>query len=616
MSLEEEGICFHSDASDEDISRENTTDLNEIVSTPKIGMNFDSLDALFLHYKIYGRQEGFGVKKKTSRKSLNGKITFVCFSCSRARKSQPTKQNFLIPNPQMKTDCKARINATLFEDGKCKINYVVLEHNHCLSPHRSRFYTCNREISIGVQRRLELNDRAGVSVAKKFQTLVVEAGGHDKVPFLEKDCRNFVDKARRLRLGIGDAKAIHDYFMSMQAKNSSFFYMMDLDDDGRIKNVFWANSRSRALYEEFGDVVTFDTTYMTNKYDLPFAPFVGVNHHRHYILLGCGLLSNEDTNTFIWLFKTWLTCMNECAPIAIITDQDKAMKKAIEVVFPETRHRWCLWHILKKIPEKLRGYKFYEQIKNVLKNVVYDSLTKEEFEEKWGDFLNEFNLLENVWLNDLYEERHRWVPTFVIDTFWAGMSTTQRSESMNSFFDDYVNSKTSLKQFVEQYDLALRNKVEKENLANFQSFSTEILCVTHFEIEKQFQMIYTHSKFKELQHELTRKLYCNVSCKGEKDGAYYVTETLFIGDKQKEMGYNVQFNNETCEVKCACRLFEFKGIICRHALSVLIREHVKSVPEKYIVPRWRKDIKQCHTRIKVNYNEWSGSFETQRYDRL
>lgn len=39
-------------------------------------------------------------------------------------------------------------------------------------------------------------------------------------------------------------------------------------------------------YEEFGDIITFDTTYLTNKYDMPFAPFVGVNHHGHSILLG------------------------------------------------------------------------------------------------------------------------------------------------------------------------------------------------------------------------------------------------------------------------------------------------------------------------------------------
>ena len=70
------------------------------------------------------------------------------------------------------------------------------------------------------------------------------------------------------------------------------------------------------------------------------------------MLLGCDLLSSKDTNTFTWLFTTWLDCMHEHAPNSIFTDQDKAMKKAIKVVFRKARHRLCLWHIMKKIPEK------------------------------------------------------------------------------------------------------------------------------------------------------------------------------------------------------------------------------------------------------------------------
>ena len=68
--------------------------------------------------------------------------------------------------------------------------------------------------------------------------------------------------------------------------------------------------------------MTFDTTYLTNRYDMPFTPFVGVNHHGQSTLLGWGLISNEDTETFIWLFKNWKTCMFDCAPKAIITYQD------------------------------------------------------------------------------------------------------------------------------------------------------------------------------------------------------------------------------------------------------------------------------------------------------
>ena len=82
---------------------------------------------------------------------------------------------------------------------------------------------------------------------------------------------------------------------------------------------------------------------------------------------------------------------------------------------------------------------------------------------------------------------------------------------MHAFFDGYVNSKTSLKQFVEQYENALRDKVEKEKHADFNSLNTQIPCITHYAIEKQFQIVYTIAKFREFQQEVTGKLYCEVS---------------------------------------------------------------------------------------------------------
>lgn len=51
------------------------------------------------------------------------------------------------------------------------------------------------------------------------------------------------------------------------------------------------------------------------------------------------------------------------------------------------------------------------------------------------------------------------------------MSTTQRSESMNAFFDGYVHARTNLKEFVNQFDNALRKKIENKNGMDFQSFN-------------------------------------------------------------------------------------------------------------------------------------------------
>lgn len=117
---------------------------------------------------------------------------------------------------------------------------------------------------------------------------------------------------------------------------------MDFDDDLRLINVFWANARSRASWLYFGYVVIFYTTYLTNRYGMPFAPFVSVNHYGQSILLDAGLITSKDTQTFVWLFQTWLKCMNGRAPAAIMTDQDCAMKSVIAIVLPHTRYRYCL----------------------------------------------------------------------------------------------------------------------------------------------------------------------------------------------------------------------------------------------------------------------------------
>ena len=65
----------------------------------------------------------------------------------------------------------------------------------------------------------------------------------------------------------------------MQKINPEFFYDYDVDADNRVRNVFWANASCKGSYEDFGDCVTFDTTYETNKFHMPLGVFVGVNHH-------------------------------------------------------------------------------------------------------------------------------------------------------------------------------------------------------------------------------------------------------------------------------------------------------------------------------------------------
>jgi hypothetical protein len=347
-------------------------------------------------------------------------------------------------------------------DWKWRILGFIENHNHDLSPSKSRHFATFRHISTDTRRRLLINDNTGVRINSSIKSSIVEAGGYENVSYNQKDVSNFLDKERRLKCREGDGQALHDYFVRMQGKNSNFYHVLDLDDELRVRNVFWVGARSRAAYESFHDVITFDTTYLTNKYDMSFAPFIGINHHGESIILGCGLLSGEDTYLFVWVFRQWLQSMCGIAPKAIITDQCQAMRRAIEIVFPETVHHWCIWHITMKLPVKLAGLEAYQDIKYYLVKAMHHSMIVEEFEESWNHTITSHHLEKNEWLANLYEERERWVPTFLNSNFFAGMSSTQRSESMNAFFDGYLHSSTTLKIFVEQFENALRNKVEKE----------------------------------------------------------------------------------------------------------------------------------------------------------
>lgn len=107
-----------------------------------------------------------------------------------------------------------------------------------------------------------------------------------------------------------DIPKLLEFFKEMKAHNEYFYYEVQVDSKNVIKNVFWSHASQRAEYRDFGDVVTFDTTYKTNMYNMPLAMFVGANHQLQNIMFGQALLQDEQANTFEWLFGAFQNCMS------------------------------------------------------------------------------------------------------------------------------------------------------------------------------------------------------------------------------------------------------------------------------------------------------------------
>ncbi|KAM3204644.1 protein FAR1-RELATED SEQUENCE 5-like [Capsicum annuum] len=181
------------------------------------------------------------------------------------------------------------------------------------------------KLSRTVKRSLIAHDIAGLRPSKSIRLLEVKAGGTKRMRCTAKDCCNYILQQWRLRILFSDAAALHRFFTEIQSK---------------------------AAYRNFSYVICFDIAYLVNQWRMPFAFFIGVNHHNQSILLGCALLTSEDIKTYAFVFRTWLMAMDKIPPIAILTDQCESIKAVIREVLPNTIHKYCIWLIFTKLPRK------------------------------------------------------------------------------------------------------------------------------------------------------------------------------------------------------------------------------------------------------------------------
>lgn len=556
---------------------------------PHDGIEFESHEVAYSYYQEYAKSMGFTTSIKNSRRSKKSKeFIDAKFACSRYGFTPESDSGGSRRPCVKKTDCKASMHVKRKRDGKWYVHEFVKEHNHELLPALAYHFRVHRNVKLAEKSNIDILHAVSERTRKMYVQMSRQSGGYRNDGLLRNELNYQCDKGRCLALEEGDAQLILEYFMHIQKENPYFFYAIDLNEDQRLRNLLWVDAKSRNDYGNFSDVVSFDTSYIKSNEKMPFAPFVGVNHHFQPMLLGCALLADESIATFVWLMKTWLRAMGGKAPNVIITDQDKSLTAAAEEVFPTSRHCFSLWHVLERIPECLvHVIKENENFMGKFNKCIFKSLTDEQFDMRWWKMVSRFELQESDWIHSLYEDRKRWVPTYMRDTFLAGMSTAQRSESMNSYFDKYIHKKITLKEFVRQYGTILQNRYEEEAISDFDTWHKQPALKSPSPWEKQMSAVYTHTIFKKFQVEVLGVVGCHPKKESE-DGT---NVTFTVDDCEKSESFMVMWNEAKSEVFCSCLLFEYKGFLCRHAMIVLQICGLSSIPSHYIVKRWTKDAK-------------------------
>ncbi|KAL4634198.1 hypothetical protein ACB092_04G181900 [Castanea dentata] len=500
---------------------QNNVDLH---SEPHLDMVFENLEAAHAYYNAYARRKGFSIRVNHTRKNkdkIRVGIEYVCSKEGFRRQCNEDNKKTGLERAETRVGCKAMIG-------------LKKSHNHKLLTPKSTSLLRGHRVITSAQKNLidTLNDK--------------ESGGDYNVGCIPVDIQNYLGSKRRKLLQDGDAQGMYKYFIESQCKNPGFVYAIEVDEYG-----------SRMAYQYFGDVVTFDATYQTNR----------VNHHHQSVMFGCALLINETAESYTWLLKTWLNAMPGNPPSTIITDDDKAMAKAIADVLPKATHRLCMWHLLQKVPEQLSHvYNKYPHFQEEFYHCIHDTITIEEFELEWSKIMEKYGLGDNDWLGNLYMRRERWVPAYLRSSFCAGMSTTQRSESMNKFFKDYVRSTLNARYLKEkEQDVKTKNSVP--------------ILKTCYKLEAEAAKVYT------------RKIQKYKASKYHEEGVKKIYKVVAHG--RESPFYEVSLDIVETKAICTCHMFEFVGIICRHILAVFVKKSlVHFLPSHYILERWTINAKK------------------------
>nr|XP_011470682.1 PREDICTED: protein FAR1-RELATED SEQUENCE 5-like [Fragaria vesca subsp. vesca] len=381
------------------------------------GQKFKTMEEAESFYYAYAKVMGFGVRQNYKRLSTitPGKITSLRLVCSaqgqRDVERMTNKKRVHRQKKETRFNCPCLFKVRYFNniDAYVVVGFIT-HHTHPLAQAHER---CLLTPHISVQDShvalATSMQRVSVKPCHTYEYIVNRSRGFQQVGFTIKDLYNKLDSKRREILLESDAEAALAYMRGKVATDSHFYCKFSIDEDNRLANMFWRDSNCLHDYTSFGDVLVFDSTYKTNPYGKPLVLFVGSNNHLSTTVFGFGLLIDETIESYIWLLETFILSMNNQKPIAILTDGDQAMRRAIEAVLLGCPHRLCTWHVSKNARNHLRN----NQALSEFRRCMWEEVTPYGFERRWTAMVNRHMLHNKDWVNMMYEKRHLWAEAFV-----------------------------------------------------------------------------------------------------------------------------------------------------------------------------------------------------------
>lgn len=551
---------------------------------PQLNMTFSGEEEAQKYYEEYAMKMGFKVRRGKGQLSSNGSLRKKTFLCTKEglRSKKPLTDMKKYTRKETRTGCKAMIQFSI-ENGKWVICRFISEHNH--------------DLQYSIQKH-DIDSCSKIPEADSFLPPKHEIGTAREAE--AGACARFCDinYSKHLPTKImnslqpEDAQGLLDYLKKLNAEDPSFFYTLQVDAECHMTNFFWRDGISKIDYDYFSDFLILDTTFRTtDRYNMICAPFWGLNHHKQKVLFGCALLLDESLESFAWLLGTFMEAMGRRQPKTIFTTECPEISEAVEAILPKSHHHLCKQLVCRNAKQHLAMYYEQPEFESHFHSCLFDCQSDLEFHSIGNSLLQQYNLQENPWLQNIYTLRTKRSYLFSKITCCAGIHSNQGSENFShaDVFQNMESQAMTLLEYVQKYEKAAKQQRREELQEDFCCSVRKPNLILSSPMEQQAANVYTPPMFEIFQREFIGSLsapFKSIMRKGSIE-TFKVTFNVTKGQKTESM---VEFNSLDSTIRCSCKMFESIGILCVHALRILNTrsQNIFEIPPRYILKRWMR----------------------------
>jgi zinc finger SWIM domain-containing protein 3 len=133
----------------------------------------------------------------------------------------------------------------------------------------------------------------------------------------------------------------------------------------------------------------------------------------------------------------------------------------------------------------------------------------------------------------------------------------------------------------------MKDRREKVNIEENNCLQKIPNLFSSWNVEREASRFYTLKLFNRFQEEIKGMHPLEATCDVQY-GEYYKYSVYHLTERRRVRVVDYDWSNQT--ICCSCKLFEFEGILCSHALKVLHKRQIQRLPTKYYLGRWSRAI--------------------------